>query len=247
MSRHILVTGASSGIGAALARRLAGPDTALSLGARRVDRLPKVVPDAFYSHLDVTDEASVEAFIEAAVRANGPVDVLVNNAGLARGRETVAEADGVAWREMIETNIMGVLHLTRRILPVMIERGQGHIVMVGSIAGKQTYPGGSVYCASKRALTSITEAIRLETLGKGVRITSVDPGMVETEFSLVRFRGDRQRAAQIYADTRPLTAEDIAECVVFALSRPAHVNIDSMSVMATDQAGATMIHRGGRS
>ena len=247
MTRHILITGASSGIGAATARRLAGPDTALSLGARRVERLAEVVPDAFSRHLDVTDEASVEAFIAAAVDANGPVDVLVNNAGLARLKETVAEAEGVAWREMVETNIMGVLHFTRRILPVMVERRQGHIIMIGSIAALETYPGGSVYCATKRAVGSITEAIRLETLGSNVRITQLDPGLVETEFSLVRFRGDKEKAAAPYVDTRPLKAEDIAECIDFALSRPAHVNIDSMLIKATDQAGATLIHRGGRS
>ncbi len=247
MSRHILVTGASSGIGAATARRLAGPGVALSLGARRVERLPDVVAGAFCHQLDVTDEASAETFIGAAVEANGPVDVLVNNAGLARGRETVAEADGVAWREMMETNVMGVLHMTRRILPVMIERGEGYIIMVGSIAGLESYPGGSVYCASKRAISSITETIRLETLGTGVRITQVDPGLVETEFSIVRFRGDEEKAAKIYENTRPLKAEDIAECVEFALSRPPHVNIDNMLIKATDQGGATLIHRGGRS
>lgn len=246
MTRHILITGASSGIGAATARRLAGAGTSLSLGARRVERLPAELPDTFCHRLDVTDEASVETFIRAAVEAHGPVDVLVNNAGLARGRETVAEADGAAWREMIETNVMGVLHVTRRILPSMIERQKGHLVMIGSIAGLESYPGGSVYCASKRALSSITETIRLETLGTGVKITRLDPGLVETEFSLVRFRGDAQKAAAVYADTRPLTAEDIADCVEFALSRPPHVNIDTMLIKATDQGGATLVHRGGR-
>lgn len=241
--QHILITGASAGIGAAIARNLAGPETRLSLGARRAERLPDVVADAFHHPLDVTDESSVEAFLAAAVEANGPIDVLVNNAGLARGVELVAEADGVAWREMMETNVFGVLHVTRRVLPSMLERSSGHIVMIGSIAGIQTYERGSVYCASKRALSAITEGIRLEVHGSGIRVTSVNPGLVETEFSLVRFKGDEEKAAVPYANTRPLLAEDVADCVAFAVSRPAHVNIDHMLVMPTDQAAATKVFR----
>ncbi len=210
MTRHVMITGASSGIGAAVARHLAGPDNALSLGARRVGRLPKIVPDAgaFCGQLDVTNEESVSAFIAAAQEHHGPIDVLINNAGLARGAEKVAEATGEAWREMVETNIMGVLHMTRRILPTMLDRRTGHIVMLGSVAGRQTYQGGSVYCATKRALMSITEAIRQETLGSGVRVSSIDPGMVETEFSLVRFRGDAERAGEL-AQAALATARDL--------------------------------------
>jgi NADP-dependent 3-hydroxy acid dehydrogenase YdfG len=240
---HILITGASAGIGAAIAEKLAGPDTRLSLGARRTERLAGVVPEAFHHSLDVTDEDSVEAFIAASIDANGPVDVLINNAGLARGLELIAEADGVAWREMMETNVMGVLNMTRRILPKMLEHGSGHVVMIGSVAGRDTYERGSVYCATKRALDAITEGIRLEVHGTGIRVTSVNPGLVESEFSLVRFRGDAKRAAVPYANTRPLKPEDVAECVEFALSRPAHVNIDNMLLLATDQSTATRIHR----
>jgi len=243
MTRHILITGASAGIGAAIARQLATGDNALSLGARRVERLPEVVAGAFHRALDVADESSVEQFLAAAIAANGPIDVLVNNAGLARGIEPVADADGRAWREMIEINLFGVLHMTRRVLPEMTKRGTGHIVMLGSIAARETYSGASVYCATKRALQSVTEAIRLETLGTGVRITSIDPGLVQTEFSLVRFAGDKDKAREPYLNTRTLTAEDVAECVEFALSRPAHVNIDSILVMSTDQAGPRNIHR----
>jgi NADP-dependent 3-hydroxy acid dehydrogenase YdfG len=242
MDRHVVITGASSGIGKSIAQRLAGGGTRLSLGARRVERLAGVA-GAFHGPLDVTDERSVETFLRAACERHGPIDVLVNNAGLARGLEKVAEADGVAWREMVETNVMGVLHVTRAVLPQMIARRSGHLVMLGSIAAHQSYEGGSVYCATKRALQSITEAIRLETLGTGVRITSVDPGLVETEFSVVRFRGDRERAAKVYAGTRPLTPADVAECVEFALSRPAHVNIDMILVKPTDQAAVGRIHR----
>lgn len=243
MGQHILITGASSGIGAAIARTLDRDGNRLSLGARRVASLADASRAAFRAHLDVTDERSVETFLAAAIGAHGPVDVLVNNAGLARGVEKVAEADGQAWREMIETNVLGVLHVTRRVLPQMLARGQGHIVMIGSVAAHQTYEGGSVYCGTKRALQSITEAIRLETVGSGVRITSVDPGMVDTEFSLVRFSGDRPRADRVYEGMHPLRAVDVAECVAFALSRPPHVNIDLILVKPTDQAAVGKVHR----
>ncbi len=241
--KHIMITGASSGIGAAIARQLADKDVRLSLGARRTERLPSVVSGAFCHSLDVTDEPSVEAFIAAATEASGPIDILINNAGLARGTEPVAAADGVAWREMIETNLFGVLNMTRRILPSMVERGTGHVLMIGSVAGLQSYEGASVYCATKRALGAFTEAIRLETHGTGVRVTNINPGLVETEFSLVRFRGDGDRAKVPYQNTRPLSPEDVAECVAFAVTRPAHVNIDNMLVLATDQSTPTRIHR----
>ncbi|MBK8979254.1 MAG: SDR family NAD(P)-dependent oxidoreductase [Planctomycetes bacterium] len=241
---HTVVTGASSGIGAAIARQLSARGHRLSLGARRAERLDALGdPTALRHPLDVTDEASVEAFLAAARAAHGPIDVLVNNAGLARGIETIAGADGIAWREMIETNVLGVLHVTRRVVPEMIERGTGHVVMIGSVAGHETYEGGSVYCGTKRALRSIAEGLRYETLGTGVRVTSVDPGMVETEFSLVRFRGDSAKADAVYRDTRPLTADDVADCVTFALSRPPHVNIDAILVMPTDQASPKRVHR----
>ena len=246
MSRHVVVTGASSGIGAACARAFAALGDRLSLGARRVARLADVAPGAFQQGLDVTDRDSVESFVAAAIAANGPIDVLVNNAGLARGTEKIAEGTGEAWREMIETNVLGLLEVTRRVLPGMIAAKRGHVVVIGSIAGHKAYAGGGVYCGSKRALQPICEAIRLETLGTGVRVTSVDPGMVETEFSLVRFRGDGDRAAKVYHDTRPLVAEDVAECVVFAAGRPPHVDIETIVVMPTDQASPHHVHRGGR-
>jgi NADP-dependent 3-hydroxy acid dehydrogenase YdfG len=191
----------------------------------------------------VTDKASVAAFLKAAVEKNGPIDVLVNNAGLARGVEKIADGTGEAWREMIETNVLGLLEVTRLALPQMVARKTGHIVVIGSIAGHKAYVGGGVYCGSKRALQPICEAIRMETLGHNVRVTSVDPGMVETEFSLVRFKGDEKRADAVYAGTRPLSAEDVADCVLFAANRPAHVNIDTIVVMPTDQASPQMVHR----
>ncbi len=246
MSRHVVVTGASSGIGAACARAFAALGDRLSLGARRVDRLPDVVAGAFRHELDVTQPASVERFVAAAIAANGPIDVLVNNAGLARGVEKIAEGTGEAWREMVETNLLGLLEVTRRVVPHMLQHRRGHVVVIGSIAGHKAYAGGGVYCGSKRALQPICEALRMETLGSGIRVTSVDPGLVESEFSLVRFRGDGERAAKVYQDTRPLTPDDVADCVVFAASRPAHVNIDTIVVMPTDQASPQMVHRGGR-
>jgi NADP-dependent 3-hydroxy acid dehydrogenase YdfG len=243
MPLHVVVTGASAGIGAATARRLRAEGHLLSLGARRAARLPELGPGALRHALDVTDEPSVDAFLRAAEAAHGPIDVLVNNAGKAKGLAPVAEADPAHWREMVETNVMGVLHVTRRVLPGMLARGRGHIVMLGSIAGHETYEKGSVYCATKRALQAITEALRLETLGRGVRVTSVDPGMVETEFSVVRFDGDAERASRVYAGTRPLTADDVADCIAFAISRPPHVNIDLIVVKPTDQAASGKVHR----
>lgn len=243
MSRHIVITGASAGIGAAVAQRLA-PGNRLSLGARRTERLTAGGEGTLRHALDVTDEASVEGFLAAATAANGPIDVLINNAGLARGVEKVAEADGIAWREMIETNVFGTLHMTRRVLPAMIERGQGgDVVMLGSIAGHEAYPGGSVYCGTKRALQSIAKSLRHEVLGTGIRVMSIDPGMVDTEFSVVRFRGDEDKAAKVYEGTRPLVADDVAACVEFALSCPPHVTIEDLLVMPTDQAAATAVHR----
>jgi serine 3-dehydrogenase len=243
MSRHVVITGASSGIGAACARAFAAHGDRLSLGARRRDRLAGLVEGACTAPLDVTSPASIERFLAAATAAHGPIDVLVNNAGLARGVEKIAEGTGEAWREMIETNVIGLLEVTRRVLPTMMAQRRGHIVVIGSIAGHKAYPGGGVYCGSKRALQPICEAIRMETLGHGIRVTSVDPGMVETEFSVVRFRGDAERAAKVYQGTRPLQAEDVAECVLFATTRPAHVNLDTIVVMPTDQASPHHVHR----
>ena len=246
MSRHVVITGASSGIGAACARGFSKLGERLSLGARRTDRLATVVPGAFCHALDVTNGDSVARFHAAAVAQHGPIDVLVNNAGLARGVEKIAEGTGEAWREMIETNVLGLLEVTRRVVPWMLERKAGHVIVLGSIAAHRAYPGGGVYCGSKRALQPICEALRMETLGSGVRVTSVDPGLVETEFSLVRFRGDKERAAKVYQDTRPLGPDDVADCVVWAATRPAHVNIETIVVMPTDQASPQMVHRGGR-
>jgi NADP-dependent 3-hydroxy acid dehydrogenase YdfG len=239
--RTAVVTGASSGIGAATARHLAAAGFDVVVGARRLDRLHEVADPigATAHHLDVTDTASVDAFCAEL----GPVSVLVNNAGGALGLDPVATADEREWQTMFETNVMGVMRLTRALLPRLIESGDGHVVTIGSIAAWEPYAGGAGYNAAKFGARAVMGALRHELLGQPVRITEIDPGMVETEFSLVRFGGDDARAAKVYEGVRPLSADDVAECVTFAATRPSHVNIDSMIVLARDQAGARTVHR----
>lgn len=236
-----VVTGASSGIGAATAARLAAEGFAVVLGARRLDRLEEVarrvggraVP------LDVTDPASVTAFCEQV----GGCRLLVNNAGGALGLAPVAEADDEQWRRMYETNVLGVMRMTRALLPRLIDSGDGHVITIGSIAALEPYPGGAGYNAAKAGADAVMRVLRQELLGLPVRVTEIDPGMVDTEFSLVRFGGDAERAAQVYEGMTPLTAEDVADCVAFAATRPSRVNIDRMVVLARDQAGARLVHR----
>lgn len=237
-----VVTGASAGIGAATVAGLARAGFRVIAGARRVDALERVtaaVPGAEARALDVTDDASVDAFLKSL----GEVHLLVNNAGFADGLDTVEEAREDAWRNMFETNVLGCLRMARRLLPALVASGDGHIVNVGSIAGFEVYPGGSGYTASKHALRALTRTLRLELLGRPVRVTDVAPGMVETEFSDVRFAGDEERARSVYAGMTPLTAEDVADCIVWAATRPPHVNVDEIVVRPRDQATATLVHR----
>lgn len=240
-----VVTGASSGIGAATARELARRGCNLVLGARRVDRLEALRAELGDVEvralpLDVTSPESCKAFAAQA----GEVEILVNNAGLARGTDHVAVGREADWREMIETNLLGLLRVTRLLLPRMIERGRGTIVNVGSVAGIEAYPGGAVYCATKAGVRSITKALRHELLGTGIRVSNVEPGAVETEFSLVRFSGDEDRARKVYQGFTPLTAEDVAEAIAFVVSRPPHMTIEEMVLYPTAQAGTMAIHRG---
>jgi NADP-dependent 3-hydroxy acid dehydrogenase YdfG len=239
-----VVTGASSGIGAATARCLAGAGYSVVGGARRVDAVREILEPlgGRALPLDVTDDASVAGFVGEL----GAVDVLVNNAGLSLGLTPVAEGSIEDWRTMYETNVLGVLRLSRVLIPSLVASGDGHLVNVGSIAGFETYPGGGGYTASKHALRALTRTLRQELLGEPVRVTEISPGLVETEFSLVRFRGDRDQAAAVYRGLQPLTAEDVAECVLWALERPPHVNIDEIVVRPRDQATATLVHRRGR-
>jgi 3-hydroxy acid dehydrogenase / malonic semialdehyde reductase len=247
----ILITGASSGIGAACAHAFAQADAKLILTARRHDRLEQLADQlkqrfGTQTHLlslDVTDREQVKSALQALPEDWAAIDVLVNNAGLSRGLDKLYEAEIQDWEEMIDTNVKGLLYVTRSLVPGMVSRGRGHVVNIGSIAGHQTYVGGSVYCATKAAVKSLSEGLKLDLLGTPVRVTSVDPGMVETEFSQVRFRGDGDRASSVYEGVTPLTPEDIAEIILFCVTRPAHVNISDLIVLATDQASATMVHR----
>jgi NADP-dependent 3-hydroxy acid dehydrogenase YdfG len=240
-ARVAVVTGASSGFGAATARALAHEGFFVVLGARRVDRLAAIAEPlgARYAALDVTDEASVAAFCATLDR----VDVLVNNAGNAFGAESLAASVDDKWRAMFELNVLGVLRMTRALLPKLIASGDGLIVNLGSIAGVETYPGGGGYTASKHAVHALTRTLRLELLGQPVRITEILPGLAETEFALVRFAGDRERAQKVYEGMTPLVAEDIAEAVRWVASLPAHVDIDEIVIRPRDQATAMLVHR----
>jgi NADP-dependent 3-hydroxy acid dehydrogenase YdfG len=189
--------------------------------------------------LDVTDPDSIAEFCAGIDRC----DLLVNNAGGALGLASVAQADDAQWQQMYDTNVLGTMRLTRALLPQLLASGDGHIVNVGSIAGLEVYPGGAGYNAAKHALRAVTKVLRLELVGEPVRVTEVDPGMVETEFSLVRFEGDEERAAQVYAGVEALTADDVAECIVWAATRPSHVNIDQLVVKPRDQAAPHLVHR----
>jgi NADP-dependent 3-hydroxy acid dehydrogenase YdfG len=237
-----VVTGASSGIGAASARALADAGFEVVLGARRLERLRTVaekIPGARALRLDVADPGSVEAFCATV----GGCRVLVNNAGGALGLDPVEDADEAKWRLMWETNVMGTLRMTRALLPRLVESGDGVIVNIGSVAAFERYPGGGGYHAAKAAERALTDTLRIELLGRPVRVCEIDPGMVETEFSLVRFDGDDERAGAVYEGVDPLTAEDVAACVAFVVTRPSHVDIDELVVRPRDQARVHLVHR----
>jgi NADP-dependent 3-hydroxy acid dehydrogenase YdfG len=236
-----VVTGASSGIGEATARRLAADGFEVVVGARRTDRLEALAAEcgAKALPLDVTDDASVAEFCAAVPDCR----VLVNNAGGALGMDPVEQADLSQWREMYEANVLGVVRMTKGLLPALEASGDGIVVVVGSIAGFEPYEGGAGYNAAKHAVRAARTVLRYELLGRPVRVCEVDPGMVETEFSLVRFGGDEARAAAVYEGMTPLSAGDVAECIAFVVSRPPHVNIDSLVVMARDQAAARRVAR----
>jgi NADP-dependent 3-hydroxy acid dehydrogenase YdfG len=246
--RIAVVTGASSGIGAATARGLARAGFHVVAGARRTDRLEALAEEvgATALALDVTDPASVEASRAAVADRHGRVDVLVNNAGLAAGLDPVADGDERDWQAMLDTNVLGLLRVTRAFLPLLRAAPHAHVVNLGSIAGFEVYPGGVGYTASKHAVRAITGTLRLELNGEPIRVTEVAPGMVETEFSLVRFHGDAQRAEEVYAGVQPLTAEDIADCVVWAVTRPPHVDVDLIVVRPVAQAAAHLVARSER-
>jgi NADP-dependent 3-hydroxy acid dehydrogenase YdfG len=227
----------------ATARRLSLEGFDVVVGARREERLRALAEEigARAIRLDVTDPASVERFCEAVPECR----VLINAAGGAIGRARLEDASDEDWRSMYESNVMGSMRMTRTLLPALEASGDGHVVMVGSIAGYEPYAGGGGYNAAKFAVRAMTKVLRLELLGRPIRVTEIDPGMVETEFSLVRFHGEEGQAAAVYEGMTPLTPEDIADCIAFALTRPSHVNIDTLVVLARDQSGATTVHRRG--
>jgi len=239
--RTAVVTGASSGIGEATARALAAAGFEVVAAARRLERCEKLAEEigGRALQLDVTDPDSVAALAAAVPDAA----VLINNAGGAHGLEPVAEADEEKWRTMYESNVMGVMRVTKALLPALERSGNGHVVVVGSVAGVEVYPGGGGYTAAKHAANALTRTLRIELLGKPIRVSEVAPGMVETEFSVVRFGGDEERAAKVYEGLKPLSAEEIADVIAYVVTRPPHVDIDYVSIKPTAQATATLTHR----
>jgi serine 3-dehydrogenase len=248
--RTVLITGASAGIGAACARAFAAEGARLVLAARRAERLQEAADklrgsgtDVLALELDVRDAAAVAETVGALPAEWNAIDVLVNNAGLGRGMDKLWNGTPAEWDEMVDTNVKGLLYVTGAVVPGMVQRGHGHVINLGSVAGHEVYPGGAVYCATKHAVGAITRGLRMDVLGTGIRVSTVDPGMVETEFSVVRFHGDEDRAKNVYRDMNPLTPDDIAETVVWVATRPPHVCIDEIIIKPTDQASATMVHR----
>ncbi|AFY84020.1 SDR family oxidoreductase [Oscillatoria acuminata] len=247
----VLITGASSGIGAACAELFAQAGADLILAARRLERVEALGTQLVQQYqiqthvlgLDVCDRQAVDATLNHLPEPWNQIDILVNNAGLSRGLSKLHEGNIDDWEEMLDTNVKGLLYVTRAVVPGMVERQGGHVVNIGSIAGRVAYPGGNVYCASKAAVRAISDGLKQDLIGTPVRVTEIEPGLVETEFSLVRFHGDCDRAEKVYQDLTPLTGEDIADLVLFSVTRPPHVNISEMLVVPVDQANATLVHR----
>jgi len=247
----VVISGASAGFGRAAALAFARLGAKIFLGARRLPKLEEVVqqarkqgsPEAQCQFLDVTRTDSVEQFVDWLKKHTDHVDVLINNAGGAKGLEPVAEGRDEDWEFMMQANVLGLLRMTRAVLPLMVHCPGSTIINVGSVAGHTAYEGGAAYCAAKAGESMITKALRLELCGTGVRVCSVDPGLAETEFSLVRFKGDAERAKKVYQGMIPLTAEDVAEAMVWVASRPPHVCINELIITPTDQAAIHKIHR----
>ncbi len=247
----VFITGASSGIGAATALAFAAEGALLLLAARRAGKLAEVASRALALGaaavhsitLDVRNRQAVQRAIDELPQEWAEIDVLVNNAGLSRGMDKLYTGKIEDWEEMIDTNVKGLLYVSRAVVPGMVVRGRGHVVNLGSTAGEMTYPNGAVYCATKAAERAINDGLREDVLGTPVRVTSVDPGMVETDFSLVRFHGDSGRAAKVYKGLTPLAPEDVADAIVWAASRPAHVNIARIVLTPVHQANSLLFHR----
>ena len=239
-----MITGASSGIGAATAVALGRRGYQIVVGARREQRIRRIAGEEGVAlRLDVTDQESIDAFVSEVKRRFGRIDVLVNNAGGALGLNPVAEARDDEWVGMWQVNVLGLMRMTRACLPLLRKAKHGHIVNLGSIAGFETYKGGAGYTAVKHAVRAISRTLRLELNGEPIRVTEIDPGLVETEFSVVRFHGDRKAAKAVYQGLKPLTADDVADCIVFAVTRPPHVDIDEIVIRPVAQAASWLVAR----
>jgi NADP-dependent 3-hydroxy acid dehydrogenase YdfG len=246
-----LVTGATSGFGKSIAERLAASGCHVAITGRRADRLEATAAALRAAHgvdvtpirFDVRDLKATTSALESAKGLLSRLDIVVNNAGLALALDPVQSGNPADWDQMIDTNVKGLLYVTRATLPGMLERGHGHIVNIGSVAGHQVYAGGAVYAATKFAVRAISDGLRYDVLGTGIRVTNVEPGLAETEFSLVRFKGDSARASTVYQGVNPLHGEDVADAVHWALTRPPHVNVQSILLMPTDQAAIPALHR----
>lgn len=250
-NKTVFITGASSGIGKACAEVFAESGANLILSARRVDKIKELADklsaefniEVFAGKMDVQKRKEIDQFVNKLPDNFKKIDILVNNAGLALGVTEFYNDDPDGWDTMIDTNIKGLLYTTHKIVPLMMKEGAGHVINLGSIAGHQAYPKGSVYCATKHAVKAITRSLRMDLLDQGIRVSSVDPGMVETEFSEVRFRGDKDKASDVYKGIEPLVARDIAEAILFCATRPPHANINEMVIMPSAQANAFITHR----
>jgi 3-hydroxy acid dehydrogenase/malonic semialdehyde reductase len=252
MGRTILITGASSGIGMAMAKLFSREGARLILCARRMDRLMLLAEELRAAHgtdmialgLDVRDRRQVErAFQVELPQSFRAIDVLINNAGLSRGLDPLQKGSEDDWEEMIQTNISGLLHVTRQVVPTMLSRGRGDVVNIGSTSSHEVYPGGAVYCATKHAVDALTRGLRMDLVASPLRVTQISPGMVDTEFSLVRFHGDHDRAANVYAGMTPLSPEDVADAAMYALTRPPHVQVGEIVLWPTAQAASTLVAR----
>jgi len=252
INKIVLITGASAGIGAACAKTFAEQGAKLILNARREDRIDELSASLKNKYgteikkliFDIRNQSQVKEAFQSLPDDWKNVDILINNAGLARGTDRIQDGNISEWEEVIDTNIKGLLYITREVLPYMIEREVGHVINIGSVAGREVYVGGNVYCATKFAVNAISKAIRADALDKKIRVSSVDPGMVETEFSIVRFNGDKDKAKQVYEGLQPLTPEDIADAVVYCATRPPHVNINEILLTPLAQASAFYSVRG---
>lgn len=251
--RTVLITGASSGIGEACAKVLAREGQyRILICARRADKLEKIKSDLLAENpntaidtfvLDVRNNQEVQAAIDNLPEDWKNIDILINNAGLSQGLDAIQDGDIEDWDRMIDTNVKGLLYVSKAVIPLLKNSENAHIVNLGSIAGKEVYPNGNVYCATKHAVDALNKAMRIDLLPFGIKVTAINPGMVETEFSEVRFKGDKERAKNVYSGLVPLSGQDIAETISFVLSRPAHVNINDLLIMPTAQANGTVVNR----